>query len=69
MYTISKDPGGVVLICQDCPHIERVSGFNQTIGSRRTQAARAMKIHSRDKHGADSVLRAIPKKPAISSQP
>jgi hypothetical protein len=66
MYTISKDVAGVVLICQDCPHIERVNGFSETLGSRRTQAALAMKIHSRDKHGADVVLRAFPKKPAIS---
>jgi len=44
MYTISKDVGGVVLICHDCPHIERVNGFSETLGSRRTQAAWAMKI-------------------------
>lgn len=69
MYTISKDPGGVVLICHDCPHIERVNGFSETLGSRRTQAALAMKIHSRDKHGAELVLRSIPKKPASTSQP
>jgi len=69
MYTISKDVGGVVLICHDCPHIERVNGFSETLGSRRTQAAWAIKVHSRDKHGADSVLRAIPKKPAMRSQP
>ena len=68
MYTISKDLGGVVLICHDCPHIERVNGFSETLGSRRTQAARAMQIHSRDKHGAGSVLRAIPKTPAVTSQ-
>jgi hypothetical protein len=45
MYTINKDQGGVVLICHDCQHIERVNGFSETLGSRRTQAAWAMKIH------------------------
>jgi len=68
MYTISKDVGGVVLICHDCPHTERVNGFSETLGSRRTQAARAMQNHSQDKHRTGSVLSAIPKKPAVSSQ-
>jgi hypothetical protein len=54
MYTISKDLGGVVLICHDCPHIERVTVFSEALGSQRTQAARAMQIHSQDKHGAGS---------------
>jgi hypothetical protein len=48
MYTISKDFGGVVLICHDCAHIERVTVFSETLGSRRTQAARAMQIHSQE---------------------
>jgi hypothetical protein len=69
MYTISKDVTGVVLICHDCPHTERVNGFSETLGSRRTQAARAMKNHSQDKHGTGLVLSAIPKNPAVSSQP
>jgi hypothetical protein len=67
MYTISKDLEGVVLICHDCPHTERVNAFNEALGSRRTQAARAMQIHSRAEHGAGSVLSAIPKKPAVTS--
>jgi hypothetical protein len=69
MYTISKDVGGVILICHDCPHIERVNGFPATLGSPRTQAAWAMQIHSRDKHGVDPVLRSIAKKSAMASQP
>ena len=69
MYTISKDLGGVVLICHDCPHIERVTVFSEALGSQRTQAARAMQIHSQDKHGAGSVLIAIPKRLAVTTQP
>ena len=68
MYTISKDKSGVVLICHDCPHTERVNGFSETLGSRRTQAARAMQNHSQDKHVAGSVLTAIPNKPAVTTQ-
>ncbi|MCU1272809.1 MAG: hypothetical protein JWO48_240 [Bryobacterales bacterium] len=51
MYKISKDPNGIVLVCHDCSHVERVSASDKSIGSRRTQAARAMQIHSREKHG------------------
>jgi hypothetical protein len=61
MYKISKDPDGVVLLCHNCSHLERVDSFNESLGSRRTQAARAMQNHSRDKHGAGSVLKPIPK--------
>lgn len=68
MYTISKDLDGIVLICHDCPHVERVNAFSETLGSRRTQAARAMQNHSREKHGSGSVLAAIPRKPAVTSQ-
>jgi hypothetical protein len=59
MYTITKDPDGVVLVCHDCPHVERIDEFDKSVGSRRTQAARAMQIHSRDEHGAGSVLKPI----------
>jgi hypothetical protein len=69
MYTISKDVTGVVLICHDCPHTERVYGFSETLGSRRTQAARAMQNHSHDKHVQSSVLTAIPKNPVVTTQP
>jgi hypothetical protein len=61
MYTISKDPEGVVLLCHDCSHEERIDSFNESLGSRRTQAARAMQHHSRDKHGSGSVLKSVPK--------
>jgi hypothetical protein len=60
MYTISKDHDDVVLLCHDCAHVERVDAFNENSGNRRTQAARAMQDHSRDKHGAGSVLKHIP---------
>jgi hypothetical protein len=57
MYQISKDPDGVFLLCHDCSHVERVDSFNESLGSCRTQAARAMQNHSRDKHGEGSVLK------------
>lgn len=68
MYTITKDTYGVVLICQGCAHIERIAGFNESLGSRRTQAARAMQIHARAAHGAVSVLRPLPKNYGVMGQ-
>ena len=65
MYTISKDAGGIVFVCHDCPHVERINWFDESGGNCRTQAARAMKIHSRDQHGAESVLRPVPKHDAL----
>jgi hypothetical protein len=59
MYTISKDTDGIVLLCHDCSHVERIDAFNESLGSRRTQAARAMQNHSREKHGVGSVLKPI----------
>jgi hypothetical protein len=56
MYTISKVPPGrgqprnIILTCSDCTHIESVNQFNPSLGSQRTQAARAMQMHSIDKH-------------------
>ena len=61
MYTISKETDSIVLICHDCSHMERVDSFNEGLGSRRTQAARAMQTHSREKHGVGSVLKPIPR--------
>jgi hypothetical protein len=61
MYTISKVPKGVILTCKTCAHIESVSQFNLSLGSQRTQAARAMQAHSRDKHPA-RLVKPIPKK-------
>jgi|ERR1017187_7488830 hypothetical protein len=61
MYKISKDPDGIVLLCHDCSHVERIDLFDEGGGNRRTQAARAMQNHSRDKHGSGSVLHPIPR--------
>jgi len=61
MYKIGKDRDDVILLCHDCSHVERIDAFNENSGNRRTQAARAMQDHSRDKHGAGSVLKPIPK--------
>jgi hypothetical protein len=61
MYMISKDSGGVILICRKCPHVERISAFDESAGSRRTQAARAMQSHSCHEHGAESVLKPVSK--------
>jgi hypothetical protein len=41
MYQITKDGDGVVLVCHDCSHVERINSFDEKLGSRRTQAARA----------------------------
>ena len=51
MYMISKDERGVILVCLECPHIEPISKFDGTLGSRRTQAAYAMLKHTHHAHG------------------
>jgi hypothetical protein len=56
MYTISKVLEGIILTCQDCTHIERVSQFNLSLGSQRTQAAQAMQAHSRHEHNTGPLL-------------
>jgi len=61
MHTISKDRDGIVLICQDCQHIERVSVFNLSLGSQRTQAALAMCEHNRTAHKKGPTLTPLPK--------
>ncbi|MGA7630941.1 MAG: hypothetical protein WCB11_09240 [Terriglobales bacterium] len=61
MYTISKVPEGIILTCKKCSHIESVSQFNMSLGSQRTQAARAMQAHFRSEHNAE-LLRLLPKK-------
>jgi hypothetical protein len=61
MYTINSDLDVVVLLCHDCSHVERIDLFDKSVGSRRTQAARAMQNHSRESHGAGSVLQPIQK--------
>src|ERR1035441_7894702 len=32
MYTINKDASGVILVCHDCPHTERVNEFDDRLG-------------------------------------
>jgi hypothetical protein len=66
MYTISKVPEGVILTCKNCTHIESVSQFNLSLGSQRTQAARAMQAHSRDNHPA-GLRKLLPKKYEMAS--
>jgi len=60
MYTINKDASGVILVCLDCPHTERVNEFDEQFGSRRTQAARAMLKHARNEHGKESIVKPKP---------
>jgi hypothetical protein len=68
MYTISKSvPEGIILTCRKCAHIERVSQFSLRLGSQRTQAARAMQAHSRDKHNASTLVQ-IPKNYGVMEQ-
>ena len=50
MYTISKDETGVILVCHDCPHTERVNEFDGDTRNRRTQAAQEMLKHVRIEH-------------------
>jgi hypothetical protein len=60
MYNIERGKtGGVLLKCKRCAHTERVNEFDDRQGSCRTQAARAMQSHSREKHGVGSVLKPI----------
>jgi hypothetical protein len=67
MYTIGKVSEGIVLICQDCGHIEYVSQFDVSLGSQRTQAARAMQAHARDQRNA-AVLTLLPKNYGVTAQ-
>lgn len=54
VYRITKDAsGGVILVCLDCPHTERVIKFDHHYGSPRTQAARAMLKHTLTEHGKE----------------
>jgi hypothetical protein len=55
MYTINKDASGVTLTCNECSHTVRVNEFDDRLGSRRTQAARAMLKHVRSEHGKDPI--------------
>ena len=55
MYTINQDASGVILVCHDCPHTERVTEFDDRLCSRRTQAATAMLKHVRNEHGKQPI--------------
>jgi hypothetical protein len=68
MYTVSKHSKEVILTCRDCSHIEYVNQFNTNLGSQRTQAARAMHEHSRNKHHAGPLLPLLPRKYGVMSQ-
>jgi hypothetical protein len=62
MYTIRKILQDIILTCQDCTHIERVSQFSLSLGSQRTQAAQAMQAHSRHEHHTGPLLELLPNK-------
>src|ERR1035438_3930544 len=69
MYTINKDASGVILVCLDCPHTERVNEFDDRLGSRRTQAAGTMLKHARNEHGKESIGLSDHPKPANEYSP
>ena len=60
MYSIGKTSEGIVLICKDCGHFEQVNQFDLHIGSQRTQAARAMEMHSLVMHDTPQ-LKPVPR--------
>jgi hypothetical protein len=62
MYTISKVLEDIILTCKNCNHTERVSQFNLSLGSQRTQAAQAMQAHSRHEHDSGPLLELLPNK-------
>jgi hypothetical protein len=62
MYTIGKVLEDIILTCKNCNHTERVSQFNLSLGSQRTQAAQAMQAHSRRKHNTGPLLEPLPNK-------
>ena len=64
MYAIGKTSKGIVLICRDCGHFERINRFDFHKGSQRTQAASAMQTHSVVMHNAP-LPRPVPKIAAI----
>jgi hypothetical protein len=62
MYTISRVLEDIILTCKNCNHTERVSQFNLSLGSQRTQAAQAMQAHSRHEHNTGPLLEPLPNK-------
>jgi|HubBroStandDraft_6_1064221.scaffolds.fasta_scaffold4515023_1 hypothetical protein len=67
MYTISKDLNGIVLLCHNCSHVERLDSFREGFGDRQIQAARAMQKHSREKHGSGAAARGGPNNDALGA--
>jgi hypothetical protein len=61
MYRITKDASGVILVCLNCLHTERVTEFDGDFGSPRTQAARAMLKHARNEHGKEPIGKPLPR--------
>ena len=61
MYRITKDASGVILVCINCPHTERVTEFDGNFGSPRTRAARAMLKHGRNEHGKEPIGTPLPR--------
>jgi hypothetical protein len=63
MYTINRispSTSEVTLTCNKCSHILRVNQFDDRLGSRRTQAARAMLKHVRNEHCKDPIIKPLP---------
>ncbi len=60
MYVISRGANGIILVCLDCPHTEHVNEFDDRLGSRRTQAARAMLKHVLTEHCQKPIGRPLP---------
>lgn len=56
MYTISKDPDDVALVCHDCSHAERIDAFDkscrQSPYTSSTSNAESLTRHARCRIGA-----------------
>ena len=66
MYTISNAQG-IILTCKKCTRTVRVSNFDLSLGSQRTQAATAMLTHSHAEHKT-SPLTPLPKNYGVMAQ-
>ena len=67
MDTIGKVSEGIIEICWDCGHIERLSQFKRDPRHQRTRAARATNTRSRGQHGGAPVT-LIPKSCGLMAQ-
>jgi hypothetical protein len=56
MYTINRNRSGIILACKRCSHAEPINQFDDRLGSRRSQAARAMLKHVRNEHGGQEPI-------------